>query len=261
MIIEGVEIGGPNPCRFVAEVSNNHNGSLDRAVNLIDAAKRAGADFVKFQAYTPDELVDLRGDGPAPQPWGSQGWTMRTLYDKARTPLEWMPILFQHARNVGIVPFASVFGLESLVALERAACPAYKIAKLDNKSRPLVEAVMSRNKPTLVSADTIESGLIGGWFPHMLYCPGGYPCLSEAVKLPRFKEGGWSSPGYIGLSSHCLDPVLPIAAVARGAKILEYHFMLDEEPSELESNISLTAKQFAAMVVDVQATEVLLGNY
>jgi len=91
------------------------------AMKALDAAKAAGADFVKFQCYSPDELVDLRGDGPAPEPWGSQGWTMRALYEKARTPFEWFPTLFAHARAIGIVPFASVFGAADLGAVIKQA--------------------------------------------------------------------------------------------------------------------------------------------
>lgn len=94
MLIGGVAIGGSNPCRFVAEISNNHNGNFTHALHLIHAAKDAGAEFVKFQCFSPEELVSLRGGGSAPAPWGEQGWTMHALYAKARTPFEWFPALF-----------------------------------------------------------------------------------------------------------------------------------------------------------------------
>lgn len=248
-------------CRFVCEVSNSHNGSLARAHKMIDAAKDSLADFVKFQAFLPDELVALRGDGAAPEPWGSQGWSMRSLYEKAATPLEWFPELFQHARDVGIVPFASVFGLESLVALEKCACPIYKIARLDNEKYDLIDAVRSRRKPVLVSTDKLEEGY--GYLPtgdFWLYCPRGYPAKTEDVALPiRFCDQQYKMRGYIGLSSHCLDPLLPIAAVARGCKLIEMHFQLDDEPSELEAEVSLTASQFKAMVESVRHVEEMLS--
>ena len=257
MNIDGIHIGEGSPCRFVFEVSNAHNGSFERALRLIDAAKACGADFVKFQCYTPDELVALRGDGPAPEPWGSQGFTMKSLYEKAQTPLAWFPALFQHARDIGIVPFSSVFGLESLALLERCACPAYKIAALDNGARSLSEAVASRNKPMLVSRRGF--GKYGWRHPDeiSLYCGEGYPTPSENVHLPFFDMIHGSS--YLGLSSHCLDPRLPIAAVARGCKLIEMHGMLREEPSELEVNVSLDPFQFDQMIADVRATEVLLA--
>lgn len=262
--IGGVDIGFGHPCRFVAEISNNHNGDKGLAIQLIDAAKSAGADFVKFQAYTADELIALRGDGPAPAQWGEQGWTMRQLYTKAQTPLDWMPLLFQHARSVGLVPFASVFGLESLVALEKCACPAYKIASLDHAQAELIEAVASRRKTTIVSLPEpmhrlqLLAPYPGGTL--FLYCPSGYPTQPENVALPTFGSPIYKSPGFIGLSSHCLDPLLPVAAVARGAKLLEYHFQSAETPSELEANISLNPYQFNQMVHEVRAVEAMIGQ-
>lgn len=264
MNIGGVEIGYPHPCRFVAEISNNHNGSLDRAFRLIAAAKSAGADFVKFQCYTPDELVGLRGDGPAPDPWGAQGWTMRALYEKAATPLDWFPQLFQYARDAGIVPFSSVFGLESLLVLERCACPAYKIARLDNRDAALRDAIFSRKKPVLVSVEA--RGLIP--VPNRddvatLYCAPGYPTAPADVSLPYFVEWGGDKMGarMIGLSSHCLDPLLPVAAVARGCKLIEMHMMLDrpEDHSELEANVSLPSVFFRSMIQDVRRVEAMLA--
>lgn len=256
MNIGGVEIGPAHPCRFVAEISNNHNGSLNRAIRLIDAAKAAGADFVKTQCYTPDELVALRGDGPAPEPWGAQGWTMRTLYEKARTPLEWFPELFQHARDIGIVPFASVFGPESLPVLEAVGCEAYKIAALDNAHADLIIAAKRTGKPVLVSMRLPERSVesLDG-FPsvHCLYCPPGYPTAVADVQLPQF------GASYLGLSSHCLAPELPIAAVARGCKLIEMHLQLAKEPSELEANVSLTEVAFRDMIEAVRRTEVMFG--
>lgn len=253
--IEGVGIGGENPCRFVFEVSNAHGGQFERALKLVTAAKDCGADFVKFQAYTPAELVALRGDGPAPEPWGSQGWTMERLYEKARTPLEWLPDLFRYARDIGIVPFSSVFGLESLAVLEKCSCPAYKIARLDNRDMALFGAASSRGKPVLVSTDEPQAAPRDAYTCEWLWCPAGYPTPADKVRLPSFQ---WPA-AYIGLSSHCLDPLLPVAAVARGAKLIEMHGMLAEEPSELESNVSLDQYEFAKMIADVRRVEGMLA--
>lgn len=261
--IGGISIGGENPCRFVAEVSNAHNGSLDRAHDLVDAVKRTGAEFVKFQAFTVEELIALRGDGPAPAQWGEQGYTMRTLYERAQTPLSWLRELFNHAHDVGLVPFSSVFGAESLAVLEACGCPAYKVARLDSHHRALADLVMATGKPLLVSTNEKPWDLPAG--PAYLYCAPGYPTLAEDVALPEFVDalhctGCECEAGfYLGLSSHCLDSRLPIAAVARGAKLLEFHVQLDDEPSELEANVSLRISEFARMVADVRATECLLG--
>lgn len=253
--IGGVAVGGTNPCRFVAEISNNHNGDLSRALRLIDAAKAAGSDFAKFQCYTPAELVGLRGDGPAPEPWGATGWTMRALYEKARTPLEWFPQLFQHARDIGIVPFSSVFGLESLVVLEQCACPAYKISKFESQDHGLSQLVWSRGKPVLISGAHHDIWPIDWLGAAWLYCPGSYPCDVASVRLPS----SFHDRAYLGLSSHCLEPLLPVAAVARGCKLIEMHLMLADEPSDLESNVSLTEDQFAQMIRDVRRVEEMLA--
>jgi sialic acid synthase SpsE len=259
MNISGIEIGGSNPCRFVAEISCNHGGSLDRAFRLIEAAKDSGADFVKFQAYTAEELVSLRGDGPAPEPWGSQGWTMRSLYEKAQTPLEWFPKLFQHARDIGIVPFSSVFGLESLVVLEKCACPAYKIARLDNEKDGLIDAVRSRRKPVIISTDKLDDR--AGYWPRAdcwLYCAPGYPTDIKDISLPVW-FGRQQPESYIGMSSHCLDKRLPVAAVARGCKLIEMHFQDAEESSELEANVSLYPHEFREMIANVRVVEEMIS--
>jgi pseudaminic acid synthase len=231
-----------------------------QAFKLIEAAKNAGADFVKFQCYTASELVELRGDGPAPEPWGSQGWAMRTLYEKASTPLSWFPALFQRARDIGLVPFSSVFGLESLQVLEKCACPVYKIARMESGQWGLIEAAMSRQKPVIISSDMPfpNEAHFTHYSASYLYCPAGYPTNASDVRLPVFRQPKGGSP-FIGLSSHCLHPLLPIAAVARGCKLIEMHFQLDDEKSELESEVSLTASEFREMVDAVREVEAMLA--
>ena len=237
MNIEGVNVGGQHPCRYIFEVSNAHNGDKDRALRLIDAAAASNADFVKFQCYTPDELVAIRGDGPAPEPWGAMGWTMRALYDVARTPLEWFPDLFAHARTLGLVPFASVFGADSLAVLQAVNCPAYKIARLDNESALLHALVDATGKPKIVSVAPNQAAHADA----TLFCPPGYPqepfdCTPDI----------WTA--HTGLSYHGTDPAVPMHAVANGAKLIECHVMLDDEPSELEASVCLTVSQFTTLV-------------
>jgi len=250
MWIGSLEVGVGQPCALVAEISNNHNGSLGRALRLIDAAAAAGASAVKFQCYTPDELVELRGDGPAPEPWGSEGWTMRRLYEKAQTPHTWFSELVARCEWQSVPWFSSVFGKEGLALLESLDCPAYKIAALDREQNWLVEAALDTGKPMFLSSPGDVPPVHADRY--ILYCPPGYPAI--VTQLPQFRPSK-----YIGLSSHCLDPLLPVAAVARGAKLIEMHFQLDDEPSELEANISLTASQFAEMAQSVRKTEALLG--
>lgn len=253
----GVEVGHDQPCRFVAELSNNHNGDFFTAVQLIYAAKAAGADFVKFQAYTPEELVALRGDGPAPEPWGSQGWTMARLYAKAQTPREWFPDLVKLCGTIGMPWFSSVFGAESLAMLEGLGCPAYKIASLDAEKRSLADRVYATGKPVVSSQPAAVPPRVLGPYREMgikvcpdvrfLYCPAGYP--QPALHLRNIRNG------YDGFSYHGTDPLAPVMAAAMGAQIIECHLQLHDQPSELEANVSLDERQFADMVAMVRKLE------
>lgn len=261
MRIGSLEIGSGQPCRVVAELSNAHNGDRDRLGRLIDAAQAAGADIVKFQAYTPDELVALRGNGPAPQPWGGQGYSMKALYEKAQTPLAWFPKIAAHCERVGMPWFSSVFGKESLAALEAVGCPAYKISHFERRNIRLIELVRATGKPVLVSGVPTAEGSFDGYadYDARIYCPGAYPTASQDLHLSelRCREDPYFE--WLGLSSHCTDPLVGPLTVAFGAHYLEYHFMLAAEPSELEANVSLTERQFQAMVASVRQAEVLCG--
>lgn len=237
MIIEGVEIGHGQPTRFVAEIGNAHNGDFARALRLITAAKEAGADAVKFQCYSPQELVDLRGDGPAPGQWGAQGWTMRPLYEKARTPFAWFHDLYAYARDMEIAPFSSCFGPESLEVLESVGNSCYKLAALDWEQYSLRELVESTGKPIIRSCNAEIAPVATAT---LLYAPPGYP--QAGFRLRNMLNG------YQGFSYHGTDAAVGEMAARLGAQIVETHFQLDDEPSELEENISLTATQFARMV-------------
>jgi pseudaminic acid synthase len=256
--IGGVEIGPGHPCRVIAELSCNHNGSSALAARMIFAAKDAGCDFVKFQAYTPQELVDLRGDGPAPEPWGSQGWSMRDLYTKAQTPLHWLPDLFRYARAIGIVPFASFFGRESFAALRAVNCGAYKLASLDREHGWLRYLALSSGKPVIASVPTAADVQADGRVSH-LYAPPGYPQTSVRLSHDLFHErpvGGWYDDApFIGFSYHGRRWLPGVVAATLGASLIEAHFTLADEPGELEADVSLTEHHFAVMVERIREME------
>lgn len=233
MKIAGVEIGPRHPCRFVAEISNNHNGRLELAQRLIVESACAGADFVKFQAYTPDELVELRGDGPAPDPWGTDGWTMRDLYAKAQTPADWFPDLVEYCHYVGVPWFASVFGQGSLDLMEDLGCPAYKVAALDEGATALIDVVRATGKPIIASTHKTGGPRVA-WADLLLHCPPGYPQDPCDIDYQAIRRGG-----YDGLSYHGTNPNVPVSA-ANGAQVVEFHVQADDEPSELEADVSLT---------------------
>lgn len=233
----GNDTGG---CAVVAEISNAHNGDIDRAKRLIDVAIEAGVHAVKFQAYTPNELVALRGNGQAPDPWGSQGWTMRDLYTAARTPLEWFAELAPYVEANGGKWFASVFGETSLTAMQLLGCQMYKLAALDYRSLKLRHMVHDTGKPTIVSVPRNKAPKL--WDEAVaLYCPAGYP--QGPINLRTMVRGKFA-----GLSYHGTIPLVPALAAAMGARIVEVHIHLADEPSELEANISLDETQLVTLI-------------
>ena len=229
--IKGVEIGPGQPCRIVAEVSNAHNGSLARAHRIIEAAKEAGADFVKFQAYTPDELISMRGDGKPPPPWDEM--TMHELYTKAMTPHGWFPSLSEKCDRVGIPWFSSVFGLDSLEMLERNWCPVYKLSSLDIEYQAFRRSVHMTGKPIIQSRPKLTDAIDHLSADLTLWCPPGYP---QTVSAPF---PAWAD----GFSYHGTDWEVAASVAKAGAQLIEVHVQLDDEPSELEEDVSLTMSQ------------------
>lgn len=229
-------VGHGHPCFIVAEISGNHNGEFQHALKLIRVASGARADAVKFQAFTMDEILGLRGRGRAPRPW--EAMTLPALYGKVITPAEWFPALFAEAKHRGLIPFASVFGTESLAMLERLDCPMYKIARPERDHLDLLRAVRGTGKPVLVSGRDI-------------YCPGGYPCTPEELRLSKL------TLSWFGLSCHCPDPLVGPLAVAYGAHYLEAHLTLDDGVATMDDCVNFTATQFAELVKLIRKAEVM----
>lgn len=224
--------------RVIAELSNAHNGDLALAHRLVDACADAGATHFKTQAYTPAELVALRGDGPAPDPWGAQGWTMRSLYEQAQTPLRWLPELAQHAKDRGMIWFSSVFGIGSLAFLEAIDCPIYKLAAIDFGRRGLRAEVESTGKPVIRSVPSTHRPQGNA---EVFYCPPGYP--QNDLHGLRQIVGRFD-----GFSYHGTDAFVPALAIAYGVDTVECHVQLDDVPSKLEANVCLTVSQLADLV-------------
>jgi pseudaminic acid synthase len=231
------------PCIVIAEIGNAHAQDFRRATRLLDAAKACNATWAKLQTYTPDELIKLRGDGKAPPPWDNM--TMRELYGIAQTPLEWLPALFGYAEAIGLPLFSSVFGGESLDALEAVGCPMYKVASFERDAKELQDAVEKTGKPWMISRPDYPHAVIP-----TLYCPPNYPQTEidlRVIKLGHFE----------GFSYHGTDWRVPASSVEFGAQIVECHFQLDAEPNPLESNVSLGEKDFAHMVEAIRRYEAI----
>ena len=215
----------------VAEMSNSANGSLATAHGIIEACADAGVDWMKFQCYLPEELVKLRGGGAAPEPWDSEGWTMRDLYHKAQTPHEWFPTLIQKCEEVGLPWFSSVFVSDSLAWLEKLGCPVYKLASLDVGQDAFRREVIATGKPVIQSA--AEVAHIEG--VSVLWCPPGYP--QKEINIQDLRNAMVACDGF---SYHGTSHVPPKNALKYGAKIVEVHVQLDDEPSALESNCCIS---------------------
>ena len=231
--------------KIIAEISGNHAGKLALAHKLVHAAKDAGADYVKFQAFTLDEMCPA-SDHPAytltEGPWA--GRHLRDLYAETRTPLGWLPDLFRHARDIGIEPFASVFGPESLDAVATQQPRLYKIASAEAVDTGFVRLVKSYG-PTLVSLGCRDIP-IPDTVP--MWCVAEYPARSAHLGSRPPSVGAW------GFSDHTTGYLAARLAVAQGAQYLEKHLML-EGISCADEEFSLSPQEFATYVTYVRATE------
>lgn len=264
MKIAGREIGSTEPPYVIAEVSCCHGGSLERALELIDAAKTCGADAVKFQAVTADTIT-IDCDRPEftiqEGPWA--GRNLYKLYTETATPFDWFPILFERARKVGITIFASCFDPTSVDLMVELGAPAIKIASFEIVDIPLIRKAAATGLPLIIStgmADANEvSAAVKALEPYpfnghaLLHCISEYPADPASADLLRIKHG--IRHGFIdGLSDHSVGPEIPIAAVACGACIIEKHFRLSWHPDTEDSPFSLDETDFVEMVRHVRNT-------
>lgn len=262
MRIASRDIGPGHPVWIVAEMGPNHAGSLERARAIVHAAAEAGADALKLQLYTADEMTLPRRTAEytlSRGPWA--GRTLYELYVDASTPFVWLPALFAEAEACGLVPFASVFGLDSLAACIAVGCPAYKIASAEIVDTPLLHAVALTGKPVILSDGMAGPGdveraraIVGD--AAVLTCVSEYPATTAAYvrKLARMPCHG----GIVGLSDHSLDHTAAQLAVALGASIVEKHLMLDADAYDtppLDAGHSVTPAGFAAYVQAVRDAE------
>ncbi len=257
---------------IIAELSANHNGSLQTALDTITAMKEAGADAIKLQTYTPDTItLDCDNDMFTI----SQGtlWDNRKLYElyaEAMTPWEWHKQLFDHARSLGMESFSSPFDPTAVDFLEQLNVPAYKIASFEITDIPLIEYTARKGKPIIISTgiatlSDIEEALdacrrVGNDQITLLKCTSAYPADLEEMNLLTISDMMERFGVSVGLSDHTMSIAAPIAAVALGARVIEKHFILDRAMGGADSAFSLEPHEFKAMVDAVRDTEKLLGK-
>jgi N-acetylneuraminate synthase len=265
-------IGKGLPVYVVAEVSANHHQSLEVAVEIVRAAKDAGADAVKLQTYTPDTMT-IQSDQSYFQVRGGTLWDGRTLYDlyaEACTPWEWQPRLKKLAESLGMDLFSSAFDLTAVDFLEEMGVPAHKVASFELVDIPLIQRMARTGKPLIISTgmatvEEIEEALhcareSGATQIALLKCTSSYPAPAEEMNLRTIPEMARRFGVPVGLSDHTIGIAVPVAAVALGACILEKHLTLSRSTPGPDSAFSLEPHEFKAMVDAVRTAEKALGE-
>ena len=270
--IKNKKIGKNFPIFIIAEMSANHLQKFDNAVKLIKVAKKAGADAIKLQTYTPDTItIDCDKDCfQIKQETLWDGQTLYQLYKKAYTPWEWQPKLKKIAEDEGLICFSSVFDKTAVDFLENINVPAYKIASFEITDIPLIEYVASKGKPVIISTgiaalSDIEEAVnackrMGNNQIALLKCTSAYPTPLGEINLKTIPNLADTLKTVVGLSDHTLGISVPIASVALGACIIEKHLTLDRKLGGPDAAFSLEPAEFKAMVKSVREVEKALGE-
>ena len=269
--IAGRAIGLGHPPFVICELSGNHNGSLDRALAMIDAAAATGCDAIKLQTYTADTLT-LDCDGPGFRiesgPWA--GRTLHDLYAEAFTPYAWHAALFERARQHGVILFSTPFDETAVELLESLDAPAYKIASFEAVDLPLIARVARCGKPMIISTGLaslaeMEEALRtaqtnGAAGVALLHCVSAYPAPIDEANVRTVPDLARRFGVVTGLSDHTPGTAAAVAAVALGAAIIEKHFTLARADGGPDAAFSLEPAEFAALTRDCKAAWSALGS-
>ncbi|AWA28644.1 pseudaminic acid synthase [Flavobacterium magnum] len=272
MKIDNFEINKNSPVFIIAELSANHNGSIEVAIETIKAAKRAGADAIKLQTYTADTItIDSdKDDFRLKQGTIWDGKTFYNLYQEAYTPWEWHKQLFGEAKKAGLVCFSSPFDPTAVEFLEDLDAPAYKIASFEITDIPLIELTASKGKPIIISTGIAELEDIdlavdacrrmGNNDIALLKCTSSYPAPIGEANMVMVKDLAERYGVISGLSDHTMGSTVPIVATVMGAKIIEKHFILDHSIGGPDASFSMDEAEFTAMVKAVREAESAMGT-
>ena len=256
---------------IIAELSANHNGSKQTAIDSIREAQKAGADAIKIQTYTADTLT-LNCDAPdfklGKGLW--EGETLYTLYQKAYTPWDWHEEIFHVAQEEGLVCFSTPFDKTAVDLLEDLNNPIYKIASFEITDIPLIKYIASKHKPIILSTgiameediqlalDTIRGE--GCDDITLLKCTSAYPAPIEDANLLTIPDMKQRFGVKVGLSDHTMGVTVPMTAVALGAEVVEKHFIINRSISSPDSAFSMEADEFKSMVDGIRQVEKALGE-
>lgn len=271
--IENITIGTGHKPFVIAEMSGNHNQSIDRAMAIIDAAAEAGAHAVKLQTYTPDTMTINTTGGLFEINDPDSLWKGRNLYDlykEAHTPWEWHKPLFDHARKKGLLIFSTPFDETAVDFLEELGVGAYKVASFENTDWPLLKKIASTGKPVIMStglatlADIDEAVRTireaGCKDLVLLKCTSTYPATPENTHLATIPHMREMFKCHVGLSDHTMGIGAAIAAVALGAPVVEKHFTLRRADGGVDSTFSIEPEELKNLVIESERAFLAMGQ-
>jgi pseudaminic acid synthase len=271
--IAGRPIGRGHPPFIIAEMSGNHNQSLDRALKIVDAAAEAGAHAIKLQTYTADTMtLDLNdGDFTISDPkslWA--GKSLYQLYQEAHTPWDWQRTIFAHARERGLICLSTPFDNTSVDFLEELGAPCYKVASFENTDLPLIRRIAATGKPMIISTgmatiseldDTVRAAREAGCDQIiLLQCTSTYPATPENTNLLTIPHMRDLFRTEVGLSDHTLGVGVAVASVALGATVIEKHFTLARADGGVDSAFSMEPAEMEQLVIESERAWLALGN-
>lgn len=271
--IGGRSVGKDCPPFIIAELSGNHNQQLDLALQMVEAAAKAGADAIKLQTFTADSMtLDVDNEHFVIQEKDSlwQGETLHALYQKAATPYEWHRPLFDKAKSLGMLAFSSPFDEQAVDFLNDLDVPCFKIASFELTDLPLIRKAASKRKPLIMSTgmaslSEIEQAVsvakeAGCHEIILLKCTSTYPAeptQSNILTIPHLRDAFGCQ---VGLSDHTAGVGVSVAAVALGATVVEKHFVLDRQSGGVDAAFSLEPDELASLVVETQRAHQALGQ-
>lgn len=274
MKIENYTIEKNNPVFIIAELSANHNGSLETAKETIRAAKRAGANCIKIQTYTADTItIDSDKEDFLIKDTIWKGRRLYDLYQEAYTPWEWHKEMMNIAKQEGLIFFSSPFDKTAVDFLETLDVPAYKVASFEITDIPLIKYIASKNKPIILSTGIAERSDIelaleacremGNNDIALLKCTSSYPSTINEANICMVKDLAERYNVISGLSDHTIGITAPIVATCFGAKIIEKHLILNDSIGGPDSSFSINEEEFSKMVKAVRKAERAIGivNY
>lgn len=258
---------------IIAEMSGNHNQSLERALKIVEAAAKAGVHALKIQTYTADTMTLDIDEGEfhisdANSLWA--GTSLYKLYEQAYTPWEWHQPIFEYARKLGMIPFSSPFDHTAVDFLETLDVPCYKIASFENTDLPLIRKVAATGKPMIISTgmatvaeldDTVRAAHAAGCRDLVLLkCTSTYPASPEntnILTIPHMRE---LFNCEVGLSDHTMGIGVSVASIALGATVIEKHFTLNRAEGGVDSAFSLEPHELMQLVIETKRAWQALGN-